>query len=135
MWPGVCTARRVKPPVDRIVSPSATVTSGLKSTSRPSFSSSSVFASSVSSDGSWSSSSVQPSTMRCGPIAYVGAPVSAFSHAASGEWSPWQWVMTMPTHSRLRRAAAIASRWLSIRGPGSITTARSPPITYVPVPR
>ena len=42
----------------------------------------------------------------CGPKATVGAPVSAASHAASGEWSAWQWVTRMWVTSSPSRARA-----------------------------
>ena len=115
MWfdvcPGVCTPVIVQPGPAAASSPSAMRTSGSKARSTAS----SIFTASGSS----------VSAGGCGPKPNVGAPVSSFSHAASGEWSLWQWVTQIAVTRSPASAAARASRWASSSGPGS-TTATSP---------
>ena len=115
VWPGVCTPVIVHPGPDAARSPSATRWSGWNARS---IDSSSLTPSAISSSSSAASAG---SGGGCGPKAYVGAPVSARSHAASGEWSAWQWVTRIAVTVSPASAACRASRWVPMSGPGSTT--------------
>ncbi len=53
----------------------------------------------------------------------AGTPSRAASGLAAGAWSGWVWVTTTATGSASPMPWTIASRWVSMTGPGSITTA------------
>ena len=125
VWPGVCTARIVQPGPRAAMSPSATRTSGSKARS------------SASSTGTSSAESSSSLAAAAGAVrrrsSALRSPRAATPPAVSGRCGSGSRRSRSP--ARWRVAAAMASRWESSTGPGSITATSPSPMMYVPVPR